>query len=86
MKNYFKIRDRQGERNVAEEDFPIVIGGGPNADIRVDGLGERQEAAYIGLSEGKPFVQAAETGIAVNYNQAELKGSVWLSPARRRSW
>jgi formylglycine-generating enzyme required for sulfatase activity len=73
-----KIRGSRGERSLHEQDFPILIGGSPSAGIRIAGLGEHEEAAYIGLSEGRCQVQTAEAGIPVWHNGERLKGSALL--------
>jgi formylglycine-generating enzyme required for sulfatase activity len=75
---YCKIRDSRGERSLEKHDFPIIIGGGPEVGIRIAGLAEQEEAAYVGLSGERLNVQAAETGIPVWYNGERLKGSVLL--------
>jgi formylglycine-generating enzyme required for sulfatase activity len=78
LKFVYKIRDRNGERSLPEGNFPLVIGGNPAADIYLDGFNEQDEAAYIGLANDHPFVQAAESEITVLYNGMKLEGSVWL--------
>jgi formylglycine-generating enzyme required for sulfatase activity len=78
LKILYKIRDPQGERMVAENEFPIIIGTGATADIRVDDLTADAEAAYIGLSRNRPFVQAAHADADVRYNNRKLENSAWL--------
>ena len=78
MKIIYKIKDRKGERTVSEDGFPIIIGTGPTADIRLDDLTADVEAAYIGLSENRPFAQAGQVDIHVRYNHRKLEGSAWL--------
>jgi formylglycine-generating enzyme required for sulfatase activity len=78
LKITYKIRDHRVERTVAEDEFPIVIGSGPTADIRVDDLTADAEAAYIGLSRNRPFVQAGQVDIDVRYNRRKLDDSAWL--------
>jgi formylglycine-generating enzyme required for sulfatase activity len=78
LRTQFKIRDHEGERTVAEDRFPIVIGAGPTADIRIPDLIKDEETAYIGLSNKRPFVQAAQSETAVQYNGQALAGSAWL--------
>jgi len=78
LKYIYKIEDHAGERLIQQVDFPIVIGGGPTADIHLPEMDAKIEAAYIGLTEDHPFVQSAETAIRVLYNGEELKTSVWL--------
>ena len=75
---FCKIRESGVERSLDEHDFPILIGGSPSAGIRIAGLGEDEEAASIGLSEGRCQVQAAKRGIPVWHNGERLKGSVLL--------
>ena len=78
MKIRYKIRDDSGERSVAEEGFPIMIGAGPTADIRLRDLKSEKEVAYIGLSQKRPFVQVGQSDVAVQYNHRKLDGSAWL--------
>jgi len=83
LKIFCKIRDSKGERSLDEHDFPILIGGSPSAGIRIAGLGEEEQAASIGLSQGRCQVQAAEMGIPVWHNGVRLKGAVFLSHGDR---
>jgi formylglycine-generating enzyme required for sulfatase activity len=78
LKIHYKIRDAEGERSIAEDEFPIIIGTGPTADIRVTGLRIDEEVAYIGLARQRPFVQAGPSDAAVQYNHRALKDSRWL--------
>jgi formylglycine-generating enzyme required for sulfatase activity len=74
----YKIIDRNGERSIEVSAFPIVIGTGPTAAIKITGLKADAEAAYIGLSQQRPFVQAGQADVSVGYNGQELTGSEWL--------
>ena len=74
----YKIIDSRGERTIAANAFPIIIGTGPTAAINITELKPDTEAAYIGLSQQQPFVQAGTTGVDVRYNGRPLKDSVWL--------
>ena len=76
MKYTYKIRELNQDREVAEKNFPIVVGGLASADISVKDL--EGDAAYISLANGHPFVQAAESGTPVLLNNKKLEGSVWL--------
>ena len=78
LKAYCKIRDSRGERSLEKQDFPILIGGSPSAGIRISGLAEQEEAAYVGLSGERLNVQPAEMGIPVWHNGERLKGVVLL--------
>jgi formylglycine-generating enzyme required for sulfatase activity len=77
----YKIRDAEGERSLAEDRFPIIIGAGPTADIRISDLKTEAEVAYIGLSQKRPFVQVGQSDVAVQYNHRKLEGSAWLMHA-----
>ncbi len=78
MRYIYKIRTLNQEREVAEENFPIRVGGPPAADIIIKDLKGYDEAAYIGLAGGHPFVQAAESETQVLFNGKKLEGSAWL--------
>ncbi len=81
MKTLYKIRDHKGERTLVEDRFPIIIGAGPTADIRIADLKKDAEAAYIGLSNERPFVQAGQSEVSVQYNGQRLLSSAWLMHA-----
>jgi hypothetical protein len=81
LKILYKIRNHKGERTVAADGFPIIIGAGPRADIQVPDLKADAEAAYIGLSQKRPFVQAGPSAVPVRYNGQRLEGSAWLMDA-----
>jgi len=83
LKDYGKIRDRQGERMLGRGDFPLLIGGGPAAGIRLGGLRAEEEAAQVGFSEGRLVVQSREGGIPVWHNGERLQGSVSLKNGDR---
>lgn len=73
----YSIEDALGRREVAEDDFPLFLGGA-ESDFE---LGEPLAApvAYLGLAEGDVFVQAAEGAPApVAVNGGALQGSRWL--------
>ncbi|MEJ2099020.1 MAG: PEGA domain-containing protein [Desulfobacterales bacterium] len=78
MKIRYIIRDQHAQRTVAGDAFPIIIGSGPTADIRVDGLTTDTEAAYIGLSQNRLFVQTGQADVDLRYNHQKLEDSAWL--------
>ncbi|MBW2489393.1 MAG: PEGA domain-containing protein [Deltaproteobacteria bacterium] len=78
MISAYKILDHKGERTIALGAFPIVIGAGPTAAIKITGLKADLEAAYIDLAQQRPFVQAGQADVSVRYNGQELTGSQWL--------
>ncbi|MBW2479586.1 MAG: PEGA domain-containing protein, partial [Deltaproteobacteria bacterium] len=77
----YKIQDAAGERSLTEDSFPIIIGAGPTADIRISDLKTEAEVAYIGLSQKRPFVQVGQSDAAVQYNHRKLDDSAWLMHA-----
>ncbi|MGD9228029.1 MAG: hypothetical protein PVF26_16095, partial [Desulfobacterales bacterium] len=81
MNILYKIRNHRGDRTVADDGFPIIIGAGPSADIQVMDLKADVEAAYIGLSQKRLFVQAGQSKVTVLYNGQRLEGSAWLMDA-----
>jgi hypothetical protein len=78
LKIRYKIWDNHDERSVAENEFPLVIGAGPTADIQITDLKTDEEAAYIGISRKRPFVQVGPSDTAVQYNHRKLDDSTWL--------
>jgi formylglycine-generating enzyme required for sulfatase activity/archaellum component FlaG (FlaF/FlaG flagellin family) len=72
------IRDHKGERLLSEQDFPLIIGCGSEADINTSDLQGNEEIAYIGFSRGHPFVQPAQPDNKIIYNNESLTESVWL--------
>jgi formylglycine-generating enzyme required for sulfatase activity len=78
LKVLYKVREGRRERTLAEDGFPLIIGSGPTADIRVTDLKTDAEVAYIGLSQQRPFVQVGQSGVAVQYNHRNLDDSAWL--------
>ncbi len=78
MNTRYIIKDRRGERELGEDAFPIVIGTSPTAAIQITDPKADAEAAYIGLSQQRLFVQAGRPEIAVRYNDRKLKDSAWL--------
>ncbi|MEJ2729385.1 MAG: PEGA domain-containing protein [Deltaproteobacteria bacterium] len=63
---------------LAEDGFPLIIGGGPTADIQISDLKTDAQVAYIGLAQQRPFVQAGQSDVAVAYNHRKLDDSAWL--------
>jgi formylglycine-generating enzyme required for sulfatase activity len=77
--NYeYIIKDRDSERVISIDNFPIVIGGGAAAHIRIEDPDAAPQMAYIGLAQDHPFVQGAPSETAIRYNNQRLQGSAWL--------
>lgn len=74
------LEDVRGRRPVAEEDFPLAVGG-RDADLELpgtpDGSGSDAPVAWLGLSDGDLFVQPAE-GARIACNGTRLTASQWL--------
>ena len=71
-----EIADARGRRGAGGGDFPLSIGG-PEADVQVSDAAA-EPLAYLGLSDGEVFVQAADGSARVVVNGAPLTGSQWL--------
>lgn len=72
------VRDELGTRFYDASDFPLSIGRGDGADLRLPGLGPNTTIAFIGLQEGAAFVQSAASGIPVFCNERLVESSRWL--------
>jgi formylglycine-generating enzyme required for sulfatase activity len=69
------VADARGERRVPADRFPLSVGG-PGADVVLPGAPPRPPAAWLGLSEGDLFVQAAGEGVTCN--GVPVTASRWL--------
>ena len=75
LSRIFEIITLQGSRTFSEDDLPLAIGSGDNAQIPLPaGPGT---AAWLAESRGYLFLQA-EAGRAVYHNHEHLQGSVWI--------
>jgi hypothetical protein len=79
----FKLQTPREEKILTEADFPMLIGDGADCPIAIAYLSEGRHAAYIGVADGRPFVQPANHGISVWHNRSELTESTWLSDGDR---
>jgi formylglycine-generating enzyme required for sulfatase activity len=70
------IRSPQGESRLQTEDYPLTIGGGPQAAIRIPG--EDDPVAFIGQEQGHAFVQPADGATPLWHNHQRLSASAWL--------
>lgn len=78
MSQTIRVVDLRGERSHGEADLPLVIGGGVDADIQLAQVPPGRDLAYIGYSQGHPFVQPAGSGAPVLHNEQALTESAWL--------
>ena len=76
MKPVVQIEDATGSRRVEANELPLAIGGA-QADLRLAGSSSPEPLAWIGVSDDRPFVQAAEGG-RVSCNGAPVATSQWL--------
>lgn len=72
------IQDIRGRRTCSDGDFPLRIGRGSQADIRLPDAGRNVVFAVIGRAEGHVFVQPAAGAPPVMRNGEALSGSNWL--------
>jgi formylglycine-generating enzyme required for sulfatase activity len=80
LTEHCRIQDHEGEKILSQADFPVIIGGGPSARIRLpEGCGQ-EDVASIGIIEGRLYVQAGKTAVPITHNDRRLKGSAWLFP------
>ena len=61
----YKIRDAEGERSVAEDGFPIIIGAGPTADIRISDLKAELGFSVLFISHDMPLLMDIASHIGV---------------------
>ncbi len=76
MSASWAVVDGGGRRRVGESDFPLVLGG-PGAGVALPGVDGGEPLAYLGLSAGEVFAQAAD-GARVLHNGQPLTASRWL--------
>lgn len=72
------VRDQDEERVYASEDLPLVVGGGPDAQISVADHDDDGPLALLGISDDQPFVQPGTGGEPVFYNEHPIETSRWL--------
>jgi len=80
MSRIFRIQNTKGITIISPADFPVLIGGSPDAGIPIAGLGEQEVAAYISLHEEQLYIHPGKMGVPVKHNQETLKGTTPLSP------
>ncbi len=75
LSRIFEIITSRGSRIFAEDDLPLAVGSGVNAQIPLPAGPET--AAWLAESRGYLYLQA-EAGRAVYHNHEHLTGSVWV--------
>jgi formylglycine-generating enzyme required for sulfatase activity len=72
------IHDIRGRRTCTDADFPLRIGSGSQADIRLPDMETSATFAFIARSESHVFVQPADDAPPVLHNDQILSDSRWL--------
>ncbi len=72
------IHDIRGRRTCTDADFPLAIGGGSQADIRLPDMETNAPFAFVGRSDSHIFIQPADEALPVVHNDQLLTDSRWL--------
>ena len=75
MSRSIRIIDAKGTRDYHPDDFPLSLGAGDAATLQLSGV--EGICAFLGLSNGVPFVQPGED-TKVLRNQQQVLDSCWL--------
>lgn len=78
MSRVYFIYDARGERELAEADLPLCVGGLEHGDVVLPGVHAAAVLAYIALAEGHAYVQPADAGVPLFHNHERLTDSRWL--------
>ncbi len=62
------IHDIRGKRTCTDADFPLAIGGGSQADIRLPDIQADTTFAFVARSESHIFIQPADEALPVFHN------------------
>ena len=73
------VHDDRGERSFGTNELPLVVGGGPEAQIAVPEFGASDILALLGVADEAPFVQPGPAGVPVTCNGRRIDTSCWLS-------
>ena len=72
------IHDIRGRRTCTDADFPLAIGTGSQADIRLPTRATDATFAFVARSDSHIFVQPADQALPVFHNDQILSDSRWL--------
>jgi formylglycine-generating enzyme required for sulfatase activity len=78
MSRVYFIRDARGEHRANEADLPLRVGGSERADVVLSDPSVERIVALIAVSEGHPYIQPADDGVALYHNHERLSSSAWL--------
>jgi formylglycine-generating enzyme required for sulfatase activity len=73
----YLINDLRGARELDDSHLPLSLGGEAVADIVLHSDPAERVDAYIALSDGHAYLQAAD-GTPLFHNHRQVSGSVWL--------
>jgi formylglycine-generating enzyme required for sulfatase activity len=79
----YYIHDARGERELAEADLPLAVGGRNGGDVVIAGVDDDRVLAYIALSEGHAYIQPAEGSDGLYHNHERVTESRWLKSGDR---
>jgi formylglycine-generating enzyme required for sulfatase activity len=79
----YYIHDARGERELAEADLPLAVGGRNGGDVVIAGVDDDSVLAYIALSEGHAYIQPAEGSDGLYHNHERVTESRWLKSGDR---
>ncbi|MGI9292318.1 MAG: PEGA domain-containing protein [Gammaproteobacteria bacterium] len=71
------VSDIAGTRTYKEQDLPLHIGTGGDADVRIPGAVAKGDIAQIGMLDGRLFVQVPRQG-NVTVNDEQITATRWL--------
>ncbi len=72
------IHDIRGRRTCTDADFPLAVGSGSQADIRLPDSQVNATIAFVGRSESHIFIQPTDETLPVFHNDQLLTESCWL--------
>ena len=72
------IQDTRGRRTCTDADFPLAVGSGSQADIRLPDAQSNATIAFVGRSESHIFIQPTDEALPVFHNHQLLTDSRWL--------
>ncbi len=78
MSRVYFIRDARGEHRANEADLPLRVGGSERADVVLSDPSVERIVALIAVSDGHPYIQPADDGVALYHNHERLSSSAWL--------
>ena len=83
MSRVYFIRDARGDRELAETDLPLAVGGETRGDVVIAGIAPDSVLAWIALSEGHAYIQPAGDAGELYHNHERVSESCWLKSGDR---